>query len=162
MGLVPGVLRVLGAAAALALLAGCGGSVADADTVRPPTTTRPVSPQAAPFCAAVQANADAIRPLNGLSLGGPVNAAGDGLAAAVSTARLSGIALADAAPDEIRDDVQRVVDAMDVELNALVAAGGDAAKAARDPAVTAAVNSPEVTAAGERVTTYVQQNCSRR
>ncbi len=166
MGLVPGVLRSFGAAPAVALavalLAGCGGSVADADTARPVPTTRPVSPQAAPFCAAVQANADAIRPLNGLSLSGPVNAAGDGLTAAVSKARLSGIALVNAAPDQLRDDVQRVVSAMDVELNALVAAGGDATKAARDPGVTAANSTPEVVAAGQHVGTYVQQNCATR
>ncbi|WP_296370673.1 hypothetical protein [Pseudonocardia sp.] len=163
MGPVPGVLRSLGAAPvvalAVALLGGCGGSVADADTARPAPTTRPVSPQAAPFCAAVQANADAIRPLNGLSLSGPLNAAGDGLTAAVTRARLSGVALVNAAPDQLRDDVQRVVNALDVELNALVAAGGDAARAARDPAVTAANSTPEVIGAGQRVSTYVQQNC---
>lgn len=163
MGLVPGVLRSSGAAlagaVAAALLAGCGGSVADADRVGPAPTTRSVPPQAAPFCAAVQANTDAIRPLNGLTLSGPVNAAGDGLTAAVSKARLSGVALVNAAPDQLRDDVQRIVNAMDVELTALVAAGGDAARAARDPAVTAANSSPEVINASQRVTSYVQQNC---
>lgn len=159
MGLVPGALRRLGAALAVALFAGCGGSVADADRVGPAPTTRPVPPQAAPFCAAVQANTDAIRPLNGLTLSGPVDAAGDGLTAAVSKARLSGVALVNSAPDQLRDDVQRVVNAMDVELTALVAAGGDAARAARDPAVTAANSSPEVVNASQRVTTYVRQNC---
>jgi hypothetical protein len=162
MGLVPGVPRSLAAAAAYALLAACGGSVADADSGRPVPTTRPLSPQAAPFCAAVQANIDAVRPLNGLSLSGPGNATGDGLTAAVSKARLSGVALVDAAPDKLRDDVQRVVRAMDVELDALVAANGDTARAARDPAVVAANDTPEVAAAGERVHTYVQQNCTTR
>ena len=154
------VSRTLGAVALGALLAGCGGSVADADTrgaARP--TTRPAAAEAAPFCAAVKVNADAIRPLNGLSLNTPV--AADQLTAAVQAARLSGTVLLDAAPTVIRPDVQRTVEVLDTQLNALLAAGGDAAAVARDPAVAAQANSPEVTAAGRRVATYVNQNCGQ-
>jgi hypothetical protein len=161
MGLVRGALRFL-VALPLALLAACGGSVADADTTRPTPTTRPVAPHAVAFCAAVQANADALRPLNEFSLSGSIDTVGDGLTGAVSKARLSGVALVNAAPDQLRDDVTRIVNAMDVGLNALVAAGGDTARAARDPAVAAANRSPEVVAAGQRVNSYVQQNCPTR
>jgi hypothetical protein len=153
--------RALVAAVAAALLAGCGGSVADADTrgVTPRTTSRAASAQAAPFCAAVQANADAIRPLNNLRLGSPV--AADQLTATVEAARLSGAALRGAAPDALRGDVQRTVDALDVELDALLAAGGDPDVAARNPQVVAQYTSPEVAAAGRRVAAYVSQNCGQ-
>jgi hypothetical protein len=46
------------------------------------------------------------------------------------------------------------VNVVNVELNALIVAG-DAAKASRDPAVTAKLNSPEVTAAGQRLAAYI-------
>lgn len=147
------------AAALAGLLAGCGGSVADTDTTGAAPTTRPSSSASSPFCGAVAANVAAIRPLAGLSLRGPVNAAGDGLTATVQAARLSGSVLVDAAPAEIRPDVQRTVDAQNVELNALVTAGGDVSAASRDPAVVAQTSSPELAASAQRVTSYVNQNC---
>lgn len=161
MGLVSRSRQALAGAAVAALLSACGGSVADADSRGSALpTTRAVSAEATPFCAAVQANADAIRPLTGLSLRTPV--AADQLTAAVQAARLSGTVLLDSAPSAIRGDVQRTVDTLDTELNALLAAGGDAQAVARDPQVAAQVNSPEVTAAGQRVATYVNQNCVGR
>jgi hypothetical protein len=154
------VSGTLGAVALGALLAGCGGSVADADTRgAAPPTARAASAEAGPFCAAVTANADAIRPLTNLSLRTPV--AADQLTAAVQAARLSGTVMLDAAPSAIRPDVQRTVDALDTELNALLAAGGDVQAVARDPRVSAQVDSPEVTAAGRRVAVYVSQNCGQ-
>jgi hypothetical protein len=151
---------VLGAVTLGALLAGCGGSVADADSrSAAPPTTRAVSAEAAPFCAAVRANSDALRPLTTLSLRTPV--AADQLTAAVQAARLSGTVLLDAAPGAIRTDVQRTVEALNSELNALLAAGGDAQAVARDPQVRAQVDSPEVTEAGARVARYVNQNCGQ-
>ncbi len=150
----------MGAVVLGALLAGCGGSVADADSRRAaPSTTRPLSDQAAPFCTAVRANADAIRPLNGLNLRTP-EAAGR-LTTAVQAARMSGTVLLNAAPDVIRTDVQRTVDALEIQLKALLAAGGDTQVAARDPQVMAQVDSPDLTAAAKRVATYVNQNCAQ-
>ncbi len=140
-----------------ALLTGCGGSVADADTRNAAPTTRAVPGGTGGFCAAIQANNDALRPLNTLSLRTPV--AADQLTAAVQAARLSGTVLLDAAPSELRPDVERTVEALDVELTALLTAGGDAAAVASDPQVSARVNSPEVVAAGRRIATYVNQNC---
>ena len=157
LGLVCRSRATLGAVVLGALLAGCGGSVADADTRSGAPATRAVSVGSGGFCAAVRANTDALRPLNTLSLRSPV--AADQLTAAVQAARQSGTVLLDAAPTEIRPDVERTVEALDIELDALLAAGGDTAAAARDSRVSAQVNSPEVTAAGRRVATWVNQNC---
>ena len=132
------------------LLAGCGGSVADADTGRAARTTRAPAPSA--FCAAVAANSAAVRPLTGLTARG-------GLSAAVEAARISGNTLVDAAPPEVRADVQRTVDALNIELTALLAAGGDVAKAERDPKVLEQSASPDVVTAGQRVASYVNRNC---
>jgi hypothetical protein len=149
--------RALLAVALGALLAGCGGSVADADSRgAAPATTRAAPAQAGPFCAAVQANTDAIRPLNTL---GTTPLPAERLTATVEAARMSGATLLSAAPDDIRPDVQRTVEALNVELNALVAAGGNPAAAARDPQVTAQRGSAEVTAAGRRVASYIDRNC---
>ena len=144
------------------LVTGCGRSVADADTTGTVASQPAGSTRAAGFCAAVRANADAIRPLNQLTLTGPIHATGDGLTGAVEAARISGTVLVDAAPGDIRAAVVRTVAAMNSELNALLAAGGDAAKAARDPAVAAELNSAEVAAASRQVSTYVNQNCAAK
>jgi len=157
MGLVSRGRGAVCALALAALLAGCGGSVADADSPNPARTTRAAPAQSSLFCAAVAANSEAIRPLNGLTLRGTMPA--DQLTATVDAARASAMELLTVAPDGIRDDVQRTVAAMNTELNALVAARGDTSVALRDPAVLAETNSPEVAAAGQRVSTYVNQNC---
>jgi hypothetical protein len=160
VGLVSRSRRALVALAFAALLAGCGGSVTDVDGRRAaPATSRAASTDTTQFCSAVQANADALRPLGGLTLRGPVSV--DQLTAAVQAARLSGVVLRSAAPDAIRGDVERTVAALDVQLNALVAAGGDTQTAARDPKVAAQLSSPDLAAAGNRVASYVSQNCPR-
>lgn len=157
MGLVSCGRSAVGALALLALLVGCGGSVADADSSGAVRTTRAVPTQSAPFCAAVAANSDAVRPLSGLAQRGTVPA--DRLNATVAAARASGAELLGTAPDEIRPDVRRTVDALNTELTALLAAGGDAAAASRDPEVAAQLSSPAVAASSQRVSTYVGRNC---
>lgn len=136
-----------------AVVAGCGGSLADADT---PTASRATTTRQSPFCAAVQANSEAIRPLNGLARNGaePAN-----LTAMVEAVRFTGGDLVNSAPADLRADVQRTVDAVNLQLDALVAAGGNATEAGSDPALAAQLNSPELAAASRRVGTYVAENC---
>jgi hypothetical protein len=151
-----GVSRAAWSAAALvlgALAAGCGGSVADTDA---PLRNRTSSPPPSPFCAAVRANSDAIRPLNDLTRNGiPAK----NLAATIDAVRFTGADLVNTAPADLRADVQRTVEAVNLQLDALVAAGGNAGATARDPAVTARLNAPELAAASKRVGSYVAQNC---
>ena len=50
--------------------------------------------------------------------------------------------------------------AVNLQLDALVANGGDAAAIARDPELVARLSSPELTGAGERYRTYVNRTCT--
>lgn len=143
------VLLVLAAA----LLAGCGGSVADSDA--PAASVEPVV--TSPFCAAVQANAAALRPLSALTARG--NAPPEELSDTVAAVRRSGDDLLRAAPDDIRRDVETYVRAVDLQLDALLANGGDGAALSRDTDLTAQVGSPEATAAGRRLQAYVERTC---
>ena len=144
------------ALAALAVLTGCGSSVADADSPDPrrSTTAAPSSS----FCAAAQANLQAIRPLNGLVARGQVPP--DELADTVASVRRAGADMALSAPQDIRVDVERTVQALDLQLDALVESGGDAAALTRDPQLIARLNSPEFAGASERVRTYVERTCT--
>ena len=133
-------------------LAGCGSSVADSDFARPSATPTPTSP----FCAAVRANVDALRPLNAMISGG---ARPPDVRAAVDAARRTGAQLVQVAPTVIADDVARVIGVVNVQLDALVAHDGDGAALTRDPALQATVHAPGVTDSARRYSTYVDQNC---
>lgn len=149
-------MRVAWSAAALvlgALAAGCGGSVADTDA---PLRNRTNTPPPSPFCSAVRANSDAIRPLNDLARTG---IPAENLDATIDAVRFTGADLVNAAPADLRGDVQRTVEAVNLQLDALVAAGGNAAAAVRDPAVTARLNAPELATASRRVGSYITQSC---
>jgi hypothetical protein len=154
-----GVISRAGASAALvvtigAVLLGCGGSVADADA---PDPTRRAAAPASPFCAAAQANLEAIRPLNGLVAQGQVPR--DELSSTVAAVRRAGQDRVFAAPDDIRTDVERTVEALDMQLDVLVASGGDQTALSRDTDLVSRLNSPEFAGAGERVRAYVERNC---
>jgi hypothetical protein len=155
MGLIMRATVFAGALAAGAVLVGCGGSVADADR-REPVLATP-APQS-PFCAAAQANLEAIRPLNTLVARG--NVAQGELADTVAAVRSAGAQMLNAAPDEIRPDVERTVQTLDLQLDALLASGGDTAALSRDPELTARLNSPEFAGAGDRVRSYVDRTCT--
>jgi hypothetical protein len=135
-------------------LLGCGGSVADADD--PDPTRRAPSPPS-PFCAAAQANLEAIRPLNGLVAQGQVPP--DQLRNTVAAVRRAGQDMVLAAPGDIRGDVERTVQALDMQLDVLVASGGDQTALTRDTELVNRLNSPEFAGAGERVRAYVERNC---
>jgi hypothetical protein len=145
----------VGALATGAAVVGCGGSVADADR-RDPVRTTPPPPS--PFCAAAQANLDAIRPLNGLVARGSVPP--DELDRTVTAVRRAGTDMLDTAPGEIRPDVERTVQAVNLQLDALVANGGDAAALSRDPQLASRLNSPEFAGAADRVRSYVARTCT--
>jgi hypothetical protein len=156
-----GLISRAGAPAALAVtiggvLLGCGGSsVADADA---PDPTRRAPAPSTPFCAAAQANLEAIRPLNGLVAQGQVPR--DELASAADAVRRAGQDMVFAAPDDIRTDVERTVEALDMQLDVLVASGGDQTALSRDTELVNRLNSPEFAGAGERVRGYVERNCA--
>lgn len=135
--------------AGVMLVAGCGSSVADEDGRRPIATTRAA---ASPFCAAAQANSDAIRALS---------TAPDGRVApvAIDTARRTGTEFRAAAPDEIRADVDRSVRAVDLQLDALLANGGNVKTLTDDPQLAERLRAPEFAGAPQRVTAYVGRAC---
>jgi len=155
-----GLISRTGASAALvltfgAVLLGCGGSsVADADA---PDPTRKAPAPPSPFCAAAQANLEAIRPLNGLVAQGQVPR--DQLAATAAAVRRAGQDMVFTAPADIRTDVERTVEALDMQLDVLVESGGDQTALSRDTDLVNRLNSPEFAGAGERVRTYVERNC---
>jgi hypothetical protein len=139
------------------LLVACGGSVADADTNSArPGATRDIGPPS-PFCAAARANAEALRPLSAMATGG---ARPDSLSNTVNEVRRTGSELLRVAPDEIRPDVERTVKAVNLQLDALVANGGDAGAVARDPDLVARLSSPELAGAGDRYRSYVNRTCT--
>jgi hypothetical protein len=156
-----GLMSRAGASAALVVtmggvLLGCGGgSVADADA---PDPTRRSSAQANPFCTAAQANLEAIRPLNGLVAQGQVPR--DALDDRVAAVRRAGQDMVFTAPADIRADVERTVQALEMQLDVLVANGGDQTALSRDADLVSRLNSPEFAGAGERVRAYVERNCT--
>lgn len=154
-----GVISRVGASAALVVtlggaLLGCGGSVADADS---PDPTRRAPAAVSPFCSAAQANLEAIRPLNGLVAQGKVPQ--DELTSTVAAVRRAGQDMVYTAPNDIRTDVERTVEALGMQLDVLVASGGDQTALSRDTELTKKLNSPEYVGAGERVRTYVERTC---
>ncbi|WP_219413412.1 hypothetical protein [Pseudonocardia nigra] len=153
MGLVP--RRAVLAIAAGALAAGCGSSVADRDG-REPVRTAPPPPS--PFCAAAQANSAAIRPLNTLLARG-TGVPPEELSNTVDAVRRTSADLLNAAPNEIRPEVERTVQATNLQLDALLASGGDGGAVARDRELAARLNSPEFTGAAEQLRSYLQSNC---
>lgn len=156
MGLVSRGPWALGVLALAALMAGCGGSVADSDSPAAPRSA--AAAPTSPFCRAVQANSDAIRPLNGLAQRGAIPA--DQLPRTVEAVRQTGMDMVNLAPAEIRGDVQSTVDAWTLQLDALVRAGGDVAAVSRDPQLAAKLSSPELAGAGQRVAAYVTRTCT--
>lgn len=154
MGVVWRTSRLVFLAAAATVTVGCGGSVADADSPLP-TRSAPVTQSV--FCQAVQANNEALRPLNAVPPRGSVKA--EDLRVTADAVRRSGTDLISVSPSDIRKDVQRYVDTMNLQIDALVAAGGSAA--ALSPELAARINSPESLSANQRVQAYVTKACGR-
>lgn len=140
------LLVVLGA------LAGCGSSVADRDGPAPAAASGAPPP---PFCAALEASLAATAPLTNRS-GVPAEELGN----AVDAARRANVELVDTAPANLRADVERYVAALELQLDALLANGGDTLALRGDEALTTAINTPETVAAGQRVQAYVQDTCT--
>jgi hypothetical protein len=141
--------------AAALLLAGCGGSLADADSPAPARRDRTPPGD---FCGAVLAGTRAAQPLAALlNRGGTVPRAElDSAAEAVRSAYADMVATA---PGEIRADVERSVAAVDLQLDALEAAKGDTAAITRDAGLRDKLTSPEYTGAADRVRSYVGEHC---
>lgn len=143
------------ALAAALLLAGCGGSLADADA---PAPARPDRTPSGDFCGAVLAGTRAVQPLTTLlTRGGTVPP--DQLDTAAAAVRSAYADVLATAPGEVRADVERSVAAVNLQLDALEAAGGDAAAVARDAQLRNRLAAPEYTEAAERVRVYVGEHC---
>lgn len=142
--------RVVGVLAALALVTGCGGSLADTDTRAPGPAPEP---PASDFCTAVQAATDAVRPLNAqLARGG---ASAERLQGLIEPVRRANLEVVRTAPGEMRIDVERSVEASTIQLDALARDGQDAV----DAELRARLDDPQYTDAAERVREYVTTNC---
>ena len=137
------------------LLTSCGGSLADTDA---PAPARPDRTTAGDFCGAVLAGSRATQPLAALlTRGGTVPRAElDTAAQAVRSAYADILATA---PGEVRADVERSVAAVNLQLDALEAAGGDTAAVTRDAELRSRLEAPEYTEATERVRSYVGEHC---
>ena len=145
------VVRALSPLLVVLVAAGCGGSVADSDGVAP--SRAPTAPPP-PFCAALEAAGAATAPLDGRT-GVPA----EELGTTVDAVRQANEELVDTAPDELRTDVERYVAALDLQLDALLANGGDTVALATDAELASAVNTPENVAANQRVQEYVRRTC---
>lgn len=154
MGVVWRASRLVVVAAMATFAVGCGGSVADADA---PIPTRSAAPVQSVFCLAVQANNEALRPLYALPPRGSMRP--DELRVTADAVRRSGLDLISVTPADIRRDMQRFVETMNLQIDALVAAGGSTA--AVSPDVAARINTPEVLSTNQRVSAYVTKACGR-
>ena len=141
------------------VVAGCGlgGSVADSDARSATASSAQRAPVEDAFCAASRANSEAVAPLNRLIAEGPPER--EELVRAVEAVRRSALDLVTTAPPEIRDDVQRTVDAVDLQLDTLLANGGDGRAASADPTLGGRLDSAELAAAGEKVSAYLTRSC---
>jgi hypothetical protein len=110
------------------------------------------------FCGAVLAGTRAAQPLVALvNRGGTVPR--DQLTSAADAVRSAYADVLAAAPGEIRADVERAVSAVDMQLDALEAAGGDTAVVARDTGLRSRLTASEYTEAADRVRGYVGEHC---
>ena len=146
---------VVALVAAAFFLAGCGGSLADADT---PAPRRPDRTPPGDFCSAVLAGTRAAQPLATLLTGGGT-VPRDQLTAAAEAVRSAYAEVLATAPSEVRADVERSVDAVDLQLDALEAADGDTAAVAGNAEVRSRLSAPEYVQASERVRDYIGEHC---
>jgi hypothetical protein len=146
---------VMALVAAALVLAGCGGSLADADT---PASPRPDRSRPGDFCSAVLAGTRAAQPLATLlTRGGTVPR--DQLTTAAETVRSAYAEVLATAPGEIRADVERSVAAVDLQLDALEAANGDTAAVAGNAELRSRLTAPEYVQAAEQVRDYISEHC---
>ena len=146
---------VVALAVAALLLTGCGGSLADADAPAPGRADRTPPGD---FCGAVLAGTRAAQPLAALlTRGGTV--ARDELDTAAEAVRSAYADVLATAPGEVRADVERSVAAVNLQLDALEAAGGDTTAVARDAQLRSRLTAPEYTEAAARVRSYVGEHC---
>lgn len=146
---------VVALAVAAFLLTGCGGSLADTDA---PAPARPDRTPPGDFCGAVLAGTRAAQPLAALlTRGGTVPR--DELDTAAEAVRSAYAEVLATAPGEVRADVERSVAAVNLQLDALEAAGGDTTAVARDAQLRSKLTAPEYTEAAARVRGYVGEHC---
>ena len=152
MGPVPRGTASLVALFVCSFVTACGGSLTDQDR---PQSSRASEPPASPFCVAAQASSEAIRPLNASGGGRAEN-----LPDTVDAVRRAGSELVATAPPEVRADAERTVPAVNLQLDVLMANGGDTSALARNPELVARLSSPEFAGASEHYRAYVTRNCT--
>ncbi|GEL20659.1 hypothetical protein [Pseudonocardia asaccharolytica] len=128
----------------------CGGSAGD-DL---PAAASPVS-AGSPFCAAVQANVDAARPLAMLAAGTPVAGLGD----VADSVRRTNQQVIDAAPPQIRADFEHAAQIAELQLRALETAGGDPAAIGTDPELARRASDPAFAEASRRLQAFIDEHC---
>jgi hypothetical protein len=154
MGRTSRITTCAGLVVATLLLAACGGSLADTDSPAPRVDRTPTGD----FCGAVRTGTRAAQPLTALlTRGGTVPR--DELATATAAVRSAYSDVLATAPGEVRADVERSVAAVNLQLDALEAAGGDTTAITRDPQLRSRLDAPEYTEAAERVRSYVGEHC---
>ena len=125
---------------------------------RRPGTRRADRTPPGDFCGAVLAGTRAAQPLAALlTRGGTV--ARDELDTAAEAVRSAYADVLATAPGEVRADVERSVAAVNLQLDALEAAGGDTTAVARDTQLRSRLTAPEYTEAAARVRSYVGEHC---
>ncbi|MEJ8277315.1 hypothetical protein [Pseudonocardia spirodelae] len=147
---------VVAAVLTLLLLAGCGSSLAtrpSSSRVVTPTTTAQAS---TPFCEAVEASRAATQPFSGVGIGRSVSDVGR-LAADVRRTNQQVTALA---PQELRQDFDRVDQLVERQLSLLEANGGDTLAVARDPGIASTRADPQYQQASQRINDYVRSTCT--
>lgn len=139
--------RGLLAVTLMIVLTGCGGSVADRDRDRPARAAEPEPPS--PFCAAIISSSEALTPLSALTAGGSIPP--EELRPTVDEVRRANSELLAAAPSDVRADVETYVRIIELQIDAVVAAGGAADALAPGTPVADQINTPENTEANERL-----------
>lgn len=139
-----------------AVLTGCGGgSVADLDR---PRESRTAAVPDSPFCSAVQRSGEALVEVTRLAARG--SATPQELTDTIVPVRQANQQVAATAPQDIRPDVDVYLRSMDLQLDALVASGGNGAALAQDTELAAQLNTPEAQRADRTVGEYIAANCS--
>lgn len=140
--------------AAVALLSGCAGSVADSDN---PLAPAGPPPPVSPFCQAVQSDIDATQPLARFSVEGDGTPAEFGQAA--EAVRRSNANLIAAAPGEIRADIENSISLVPLHLETLAADNGGPAATITSAELAARAQDPAYVATRQRVQAFVNENC---
>ncbi|MFP5021960.1 hypothetical protein [Pseudonocardia phyllosphaerae] len=136
-------------------LTGCGDSLATRPSSTPhasPTTSRSQTP----FCEALQRSREAARPVNELGVSRQKSDTGE----VVTDVRSANQQVLLLAPQEIRPDVQRANEVVELQLRVLERTEGDTLALSRDPDVSRERSDPQNVEASQRIQDYSRRMCT--